>query len=59
VIVPEPGKRPDTAELIAFGREHLAGYKCPRSVELRDCLPRTGAGQVDKRRLAATVTADG
>jgi long-chain acyl-CoA synthetase len=59
VIVPEPGKRPDAAELIAFCREHLAGYKCPRSAEFRDSLPKTGAGKIDKRLLARTAAAHG
>jgi long-chain acyl-CoA synthetase len=59
VIVPEPGKQPDAAELITFCREQLAGYKCPRSVEFRDSLPVTGAGKIDKRLLASTATADG
>jgi len=59
VIVPGPGKRPDAAELIAFCREHLARYKCPRSVEFRDSLPKTGIGKIDKRLLARTAAAHG
>ena len=38
-------------ELIAFCRERLAGYKCPRSVEFRDALPRNETGKVLKRDL--------
>jgi long-chain acyl-CoA synthetase len=37
--------------LLAFCREHLAAYKCPRSIELRGELPRTEAGKLYKRRI--------
>ena len=38
-------------ELMAYCREHIAGYKCPRSVEFREALPTTGAGKVLKTEL--------
>ncbi len=37
--------------LAAFCRENLAGYKCPRSFDFMDELPRTGTGKVQKRKL--------
>jgi long-chain acyl-CoA synthetase len=37
--------------LIAFCRERLAGFKCPRSVDFRPELPRTEAGKLYKRWL--------
>ena len=43
----------DEAELIAFCRERLAHFKCPTSVELRDSLPRTATGKLQKFRLRA------
>jgi len=36
------------AELIAYCRERLASYKCPRVVEFRDSLPRTETGKLSK-----------
>lgn len=39
------------AELIGFCRSRLAGYKCPRSVDFRDRLPRTDGGKLYKRLL--------
>jgi acyl-CoA synthetase (AMP-forming)/AMP-acid ligase II len=36
-------------ELIAYCREHLAGYKCPRSVDFDDELPRHPTGKLYKR----------
>ncbi len=38
-------------ELIALCRSRLAHYKCPRSVDLRDNLPRTETGKLYKRLL--------
>jgi len=40
-------------ELIAFAREHLAGYKLPRSVSFASEIPRTGSGKILKRVLRA------
>jgi acyl-CoA synthetase (AMP-forming)/AMP-acid ligase II len=40
-------------ELVAFCRARLAGYKCPKSVELRAELPKTPSGKVLKRELRA------
>lgn len=37
--------------LAAYCRENLAGYKCPRSYDFSDALPRTGTGKVQKRKL--------
>ncbi len=39
------------AELIAFCRDQLAHYKCPRSVDFRDELPRLPTGKLLKRML--------
>jgi acyl-CoA synthetase (AMP-forming)/AMP-acid ligase II len=39
------------AELIAFCRGRLAHFKCPRSVEFRDELPRLPTGKLYKRLL--------
>jgi long-chain acyl-CoA synthetase len=38
-------------ELMDFTREHLAHYKCPRSVDFVDALPREDTGKIFKRRL--------
>jgi long-chain acyl-CoA synthetase len=51
VVVPRPQARPDEQELIAFCRESLAGYKCPREVRFVDRLPRNASGKVLKRDL--------
>ena len=39
------------AELIAFCREHLAGYKCPRAVEFVTDLPRLDSGKIQRAKV--------
>jgi long-chain acyl-CoA synthetase len=39
------------AELIAFCRERISGYKCPRTVDFVEELPRTDGGKLYKRLL--------
>ena len=39
------------AELIEYCRTHLAGYKCPRSIEFDPELPRDPNGKLYKRRI--------
>ncbi|TAM12937.1 MAG: long-chain-fatty-acid--CoA ligase [Nevskiaceae bacterium] len=51
VIVLKPGTTLDQAALNAHCRTHIAGYKCPRSLELCDALPMSGAGKVLKTEL--------
>lgn len=40
-------------ELIAYCREHLAHFKCPRSVDVIEALPRNPTGKILKRELRA------
>jgi long-chain acyl-CoA synthetase len=47
------------AELIAFCKERLAGYKAPRQIEFRPELPLSAAGKVLRRLLREAVSADG
>jgi long-chain acyl-CoA synthetase len=47
--------RKDTAltaeSVLAYCREHLTGYKCPREVEFRTELPKTNVGKILRREL--------
>jgi len=52
-VVRSPGSSLTGEEVTAFAREHLAGYKVPRSVEFTGELPRTGSGKLLKRQLRA------
>ena len=38
-------------ELIAWCRERLAGYKCPKTVDIIDALPRNPTGKIMKKDL--------
>ena len=50
-VVPEPGATIDVEGLSAHCRNHLAGYKKPRSIEVVEALPKSGAGKILKREL--------
>jgi long-chain acyl-CoA synthetase len=39
------------ADLVAYCRQFLTGYKTPRHVEFRDSLPRTNVGKILRREL--------
>jgi long-chain acyl-CoA synthetase len=52
VVVCKPGMRVSSEELIAHARTQIAGYKVPRSIELRtEALPKSGVGKILKREL--------
>jgi fatty-acyl-CoA synthase/long-chain acyl-CoA synthetase len=51
IVVPRPGSSATAEQIVAFAREHLAGYKIPRSVSFLPELPRTGSGKILKRVL--------
>ncbi|WAC89687.1 long-chain-fatty-acid--CoA ligase [Mycobacterium sp. Aquia_213] len=41
----------EPAEIIEFCRQHLAGYKCPRTVDFVAELPRNASGKILKNQL--------
>ena len=51
VVPADPERPPSGQELIAWCRERLAGYKCPRSVDIVETVGRTAMGKVNKREL--------
>lgn len=51
VIVPKPGERPTEDEIIAYAKENIAGYKCPKSVEFWESLPVNPTGKILKRQI--------
>jgi acyl-CoA synthetase (AMP-forming)/AMP-acid ligase II len=50
VVVPRDGALTEEA-LTAFAREHLAGYKIPRSISFAEQIPRNASGKILKRIL--------
>jgi fatty-acyl-CoA synthase len=56
VVQPVPGASAGAeleAALIRHCRDRLAAYKCPRSIDFRDSLPRMENGKLFKKRLIA------
>jgi acyl-CoA synthetase (AMP-forming)/AMP-acid ligase II len=51
VVVPRPGATLTPEAVTAFCRQRMAGYKCPRSVELRQEMPLSPVGKVLKHEL--------
>ncbi|MEV0245992.1 long-chain fatty acid--CoA ligase [Nocardia sp. NPDC050712] len=51
VIVCVPGSTVTAEEIREHAKTRIAGYKAPRTIELTDALPISGAGKVLKREL--------
>lgn len=55
-VVPVAGRTLDPEEIREYCRHQIAGYKVPKSVHVRDCLPLTPSGKVRKVDLRADTT---
>jgi long-chain acyl-CoA synthetase len=51
VVVLKPDMQASEDELRSHCRALIAGYKCPKSVELRATMPLSAAGKVVKTQL--------
>ena len=51
IVVLRPGRTADAEPLIAYCREHLAGFKVPRSVDFLASLPKSDRGKILKHDL--------
>jgi fatty-acyl-CoA synthase len=51
LVVLKPSLSVTEAELMEFCRNRLAHYKCPRSFEFVDSLPKTATGKILKKEL--------
>lgn len=51
VVSLNPGSAATEDELIGYCQEHLAKFKCPRSVDFLEALPRNPTGKILKRDL--------
>ncbi|GAC1626229.1 MAG: long-chain fatty acid--CoA ligase [Ktedonobacteraceae bacterium] len=54
IVVLRPGMPASAEALIDHCHTRIAGYKCPRSVEFLDALPKNAAGKLLKRELRDT-----
>jgi long-chain acyl-CoA synthetase len=50
-VVVRNGAELDEEGLIAWARDHLAGYKLPRSISFADEIPRNASGKILKKAL--------
>ena len=53
VVVRREGSEVTEQDVITFAREHLAGYKLPKTVDFTDVLPRNPSGKLLKREIRA------
>ena len=53
VVVRRDGSDVTDQALLTYAREHLAGYKLPKSVDFTDVLPRNPSGKLLKREIRA------
>jgi long-chain acyl-CoA synthetase len=51
VVVLKPGQQATAEEVIAHCHTRVAGYKCPKSIDFTEALPKSGAGKILKREL--------
>jgi len=51
LVTLKPGSQAREHDLLEFCRSQLSHYKCPRSVEFLESLPKSGSGKVLKREL--------
>ncbi len=51
IVVKQPDAEVTEADIVAFCRERLAGYKCPTSVDFVEALPRNPSGKILKKDL--------
>jgi acyl-CoA synthetase (AMP-forming)/AMP-acid ligase II len=51
VVALKPDASATEDEIIGYCREHLAHFKCPKSVDVLDALPRNPTGNILKKDL--------
>ncbi|MEO1100769.1 MAG: long-chain-fatty-acid--CoA ligase [Pseudomonadota bacterium] len=51
IVVPKPDANPSPEDIIAWAKERIAGYKCPKSVDFIEALPRNPSGKILRREL--------
>jgi acyl-CoA synthetase (AMP-forming)/AMP-acid ligase II len=51
VVVARPGATIDPQEVVAWCRERIAAFKCPKTIDVVDALPRNPTGKILKKDL--------
>jgi acetyl-CoA synthetase len=50
-VIPKPGSTVSPDDLLAFGKQHLAAYKAPKTVYLAKDFPRTKNGKILRKNV--------
>ena len=53
VVVAKPGSGLDADGVISYAKEQIAGFKCPKTVDFIEALPRNPSGKILRRELRA------
>lgn len=53
VVVRKSGSTLSEEDVIAYAKDQIAGFKCPKSVDFIDALPRNPSGKILRRELRA------
>jgi acyl-CoA synthetase (AMP-forming)/AMP-acid ligase II len=51
IVVAKPGETPTPDDIIAWAKERIAGFKCPKSVDFVSELPRNPSGKILRKDL--------
>ncbi len=51
MVVLKPGAEENPADIIAFARSRIAGFKAPKSIDFIPALPRNASGKILRREL--------
>jgi long-chain acyl-CoA synthetase len=58
IVQPDAAARLDEQQVIAWLKQRIAGFKVPRTIEIRSALPRDDNGKIAKRKLRDPYWAD-
>ena len=51
MVALKPGAPEDPADIIAFAKTRIAGFKAPKTIDFIDALPRNASGKILRREL--------
>jgi acyl-CoA synthetase (AMP-forming)/AMP-acid ligase II len=51
IVVAKPGETPTPESVIAWAKERIAAYKCPKTVDIIEALPRNPSGKILRKDL--------
>jgi acetyl-CoA synthetase len=54
-VIPKPDAEIAPEELMAFGKQHLAAYKAPKTVYLAKEFPRTKNGKILRKDVSPAI----